>query len=624
MAAQVLAILIEAVLVFGAVYTLVDYVRHRDAARFDIMLVFVSLATLIVAQEVAAARQMPAGVVRAIGTFAVLPQPWLLLRLVRHFRRVPRSLELAAITGLIVSVLIIGLAPISRPPVWTAFVVAYVVLVSGYATWAFVHGARTRVGVTRWRLRILASGSGALALAFIVSGLGAMAPALRPATTPIVSICLLAVLGSYGVGFVPPRLLRAAWLLPELQRFLQEEAECPPGERGTWMNLLLCQMAVRSVGGVAAVVAIAEPGGGRLVVRGTAGAGMMVESLDLDEGVAARAWAAGEPAFEADARRFGRMEGLLAAGTGAEALLAVPVASRDSRWGVLVVCLRRGLLFAADDMALLKIFSAQAANALDYAALVAEHETAAEELRRTAGQLEEANRELEAFSYSVSHDLRAPLRHVAGFAGLLRKADGEQLSGAGQRYLTTIVEATDRMGKLIEALLAFSRTGRSEMTWRRVALADLVPGIRLELDGAGGERCAWTVQPLPEVHGDAMLIRVALFNLVSNAVKYSRDQAQPAIEIGCRGTAGADGLVAIYVRDNGAGFDMRYAEKLFGVFQRLHAESEFEGTGIGLATVRRIVTRHGGRVWAEGAVGQGATFWIALPAVRPAEAAQAS
>ena len=439
------------------------------------------------------------------------------------------------------------------------------------------------------------------------------------------SIGLLGVLGCYGVGFIPPRTLRAAWLLPELQRFLEEEARCPPEERDTWMHLLLCQTAIRSVGALAAVVAVVERPSGRFVVRGTAGSGVMVGLLDLHEGVVARAWEEQVAVIEADHRRFGRMEARLAAGVAAGALLAMPVSSVESKWGVLVVCLRRGLLFAADDTALLRMFTEQTANALDYAALVAGQRRSADRLRRIALQLEEANAELEAFSYSASHDLRAPLRHVSGFADLLKQAEWDRMDLGSRRFLTAIVEAAGRMDRLIEALLAFSRTGRADMIWRPVSLADLVPGIRADLEGQGGERCRWTVHPLPDVAGDPTLIRAALYNLVANAVKYTREREQPEIEIGCSEPAGADGLVAVYVRDNGVGFDMRYADKLFGVFQRLHSESEFEGTGIGLATVRRIVVRHGGRVWAEGVVGAGATFWMTLPTSAPASmAAEAS
>ena len=234
------------------------------------------------------------------------------------------------------------------------------------------------------------------------------------------------------------------------------------------------------------------------------------------------------------------------------------------------------------------------------------------QLGRRVSELAALNQELEAFSYSVSHDLRSPLRHIAGFAQLLEKNASASLDEKSRRFLTTIVDAARRMGGLIDDLLVFSRMGRSEMRMTRVALSPLVKEIRAELAGeAAGRDVVWSVNGLPEVQGDPSLLRQVLMNLMSNALKYSSTREKAEIEIGWR--PGPDGETVVFVRDNGVGFDMKYADKLFGVFQRLHRAEEFEGTGIGLANVRRIVQRHGGRTWAEGAVDRGATFYFSLP-----------
>ncbi len=230
---------------------------------------------------------------------------------------------------------------------------------------------------------------------------------------------------------------------------------------------------------------------------------------------------------------------------------------------------------------------------------------------RTAG-LRDAVDELEAFTYSVSHDLRAPLRHVVGFATLLEQSSASALGDEGRRHLQTIIGAANRMGRLIDDLLAFSRVGRTALASRPVALDQLMVEARQEVTGGGvGANVSWTVHDLPAVYGDPALLRLALINLLSNAVKYSSRVPHPAVEIGVQ-TVSA-GEVVVFVRDNGEGFDMQYAHKLFGVFQRLHGHDEFEGTGIGLANVRRIVQRHGGRTWAEGVVNGGATFYFSLP-----------
>jgi signal transduction histidine kinase len=231
-------------------------------------------------------------------------------------------------------------------------------------------------------------------------------------------------------------------------------------------------------------------------------------------------------------------------------------------------------------------------------------------------QLEAANKELEAFSYSVSHDLRAPLRHIDGFAGLLAKNATASLDENGRRYLATISAAAKRMGRLIDDLLSFSRTGRSELNHTLVDQDALVAAVLREGRFERGERpIEWNIAPLQPVRADAAMLRQVWSNLLENAVKYSGKAEHSRVEIGATADA-KTGDHVFYVRDNGVGFDMQYVDKLFGVFQRLHSVSEFEGTGIGLANVRRIIARHGGRTWAEGALGKGATFYFSLPKAR--------
>jgi PAS domain S-box-containing protein len=235
-------------------------------------------------------------------------------------------------------------------------------------------------------------------------------------------------------------------------------------------------------------------------------------------------------------------------------------------------------------------------------------------LDRTAA-LDSANRELEAFSYSVSHDLRAPLRHVTGFVKLLEQHAGESMDEKSRRYARVIADAARHMGRLIDDLLEFSRTGRAELERTEVALGPLVDEVRREcLREAEGREVRWNVSDLPAVAGDRALIRLALVNLVANALKFTRDREVAEIEISAR--PGENGDVVLAIRDNGVGFDPKYSGKLFGIFQRLHGSSEFEGTGIGLANVKRIVERHGGKVRAEGSPGQGAAFYLTLPGGR--------
>ncbi len=232
-------------------------------------------------------------------------------------------------------------------------------------------------------------------------------------------------------------------------------------------------------------------------------------------------------------------------------------------------------------------------------------------VRERTAQLEAANRELEAFSYSVSHDLRAPLHHISGFADLLMSRCADQLSEKGQHYLRSIVEAVHNMGKLIDKLLHFSRTSRAEMYVKQVDMIALVDSAIELLKPEFDQRIVeWRISRLPSVMGDEVLLKQVWINLIHNALKFTRTREKAVVEIG---SSEDNGEYVFYVKDNGVGFDMKYAQKLFGVFQRLHSSKQFEGTGIGLANVQRIVARHGGRVWAHAEVNVGASFYFTLP-----------
>lgn len=233
-------------------------------------------------------------------------------------------------------------------------------------------------------------------------------------------------------------------------------------------------------------------------------------------------------------------------------------------------------------------------------------------IKKRTAELEAANSDLEAFSSSVSHDLRAPLINIHGFSTLLLERYAPQLDEVALRYVHHIKDGAVRMSGLINDLLMLARVSRQGLRFRETSLASLVQEVLKEYEGETEDRhIEWSVGELPSVECDAGLMRLVLINLCSNAIKYSRRREHPAIEIGQEGTENGS---AFFVRDNGVGFDMRYAEKLFTPFQRLHGDKEFEGTGIGLATVARIIQKHGGRIWAKSQPGDGATFYFTLAA----------
>ena len=239
----------------------------------------------------------------------------------------------------------------------------------------------------------------------------------------------------------------------------------------------------------------------------------------------------------------------------------------------------------------------------------------ASSLQKTADELRRSNQDLEAFSYSVSHDLRAPLRAIDGFATALLEEHSGQLEQEGLRYLNVIRENTERMGQLIDDLLSYSRLGRKEPSFEQINMAALARAVAQDLEAAReADQSVLRICDMPPATGDRTLIRQALSNLLSNAFKFSSTRERPEVEVGGREESEEN---VYWVRDNGVGFDMAYRHKLFAMFQRLHSMKEFPGTGVGLAIVHRVMQKHGGRVWAEGVLNQGATFYFALPRRQP-------
>ncbi len=296
---------------------------------------------------------------------------------------------------------------------------------------------------------------------------------------------------------------------------------------------------------------------------------------------------------------------------GIQAYACHPLVYQDRTIGTLSFGTCERPRFSDDDISLMRAVASLVVTAMARKRVeddLAQARDIAEERTR---EVEAAIQDLEGFTYSVSHDLRAPIRHISGFSDLLRKTCWAMLDDKGRQYLETISSSSRKLGTLTDDLLKFSKMGRAPLRKSAVNLAVLVREVVEGLaEETASRRITWTIGELPAVEGDASMLRLVFANLLANAVKFTRQKEEASIEIGHRDEKEAH---VIYVKDNGAGFDMRYADKLFGIFQRLHRESEFEGIGIGLANVARVIHRHGGRVWGEGTLGDGAVFSFTLP-----------
>jgi len=597
-----------------ALLTVADYLRYRDRARLDIALSFGALAAIVLFQRVNQLTSLPSRWLSLLGTLMFVAHPYLLLRVVKHFRPVGVWTHRLALVGLIASsiFLLIFISTTSLPPLLTVVIIVYFVSLEGYAVVAFVHGALTTSGVTRWRFSLAAAGSGLLAALILFAGLNVIFPALRDLSALLSQ--LFAILSGlcYFLSFSPPRLLSQASQLFELHRFLRETRGQSTAEHVSNVLDNLRLAATRGTGGVAAAVALWDDTD-RLRLQTPAEHPKLSYPSDLStsEGVIGRAWRKRRPTFALTPADFGPVEAQLTAAVNARTLYVVPIATAERMWGLLLVFRQAYSLFTTDDINLLVLFSEHSAILLDYAALLKEQHRLIGQLSQRTAELEAANKELEAFAYSVSHDLRAPLRAMDGFSLALLEDYTGRLDAEGQDYLRRVRAATRTMAQLIDDLLDLSRVTRAEMRRDAVDLGPLAQSIAAELQTMQPERQVEVIiADGLNTRGDPRLLRVVLENLLSNAWKFTGQQPQARIAFGL---AEQNGQTAYFVRDNGAGFDMAYADKLFGVFQRLHRADEFPGTGVGLATVQRIIHRHGGRVWAEGAVGQGATFYFTLP-----------
>lgn len=505
----------------------------------------------------------------------------------------------------------------------------------------FVRGALKATGVARQRLRCAALGSGLFALVLVII---AVLVFLRPTTDLILLLGQIAIIGcvtAFYIGFVPPRWLRRVWQLTELRNHLLASIRDLPSENTGVTHSLqqLADSANQAVNGLTAGVIQRDEATGTWELRVATDQNSL--STALANGHRLIEQAAQKPVatsiYISDLKDETESKQLTALGIGT--WLFVPMTVNKKLWGMLLVFLQGRSLFIDDDLSLLELLTHENAIILTNYDLIAqlqgyseqlEHKVEERTLELTESenryrelntqleqrvqertlQLEAANKELEAFSYSVSHDLRSPLRTMDGFSQALIEDYGDKLDATGKDYLDRIRGGSQSMGQLIDDLLEFARLTTGELRHEPVDLSAMARTIVANLrEQYPAREVEFKSQEGMKVSGDSRVLHVVMDNLLNNAWKYTSKQPKPVVEFAM---TEQDGRCAYFVRDNGSGFDMAYAYKLFGVFQRLHQADDFPGNGVGLATVRRIINRHGGKIWANAALNQGATFYFSI------------
>jgi signal transduction histidine kinase len=588
---------IASTVAFGviAALTIRDWLATKDTTRMYLALAIGCLGAVSILGQVAKLLGHWFAGLNSVLTITIFLGSGLALLLFRDsvipLARRTRRLVISVVAATAALEIGVALAGTSTPkPLQTLGLFAFVAVWCGCVGEPSVRlwlAANRRTAVQRARMRALSLGYigiiGIL-LTALFSGSFASTPAVRIA----VALATLAIVPFLYAGFVPPTWLRRAWRESEEAKFRQATHDILlfASDRPTLANRAL-DWAVRLSGADA----------GYFRSSSTIIATLKM-TTDEATGLEARISAAA-----------GRHVIPLGGRPPRTAIIA-PLAEADA--AIVLVGGPFTPIFGTDEQAWLQHYAALVSTGLDRVRLVGELEEKVSEVTERTRQLEAANDELGAFSYSVSHDLRAPLRAVNGYASILLEEFSSGLSEEGLGFLKRVKENGDHMGHLIDDLLAFSRLGRQALRVQPVhtrtivdrALAQLAPAI-------DGRQVDLVIGDLPDCESDPGLLEQVFINLIGNAFKYSRKREGARIEIGAK-QGDSDTSPVYFVRDNGAGFDMQYADKLFGVFQRLHRNQDFEGTGVGLAIVQRIVNRHGGRVWAEGKVNEGAAFYFTL------------
>lgn len=606
-AQQLVQLVTDGLLLAIFVVVAIRAIRRRTAGDLDVALLFFAITGVISIGPAAQAlglTPMPLALSDAL-LVLLLAIPALTLRAIRGFARLHRrAMSIAVAIWLLSSLLLVGSGALSVPLLLA--VIAGFVVVEAYGGVMVLRETRRTRGVARHRLEAIALGTLFVGATLLALGVAIVAPG----TPSVVAVLTLCVALSYFIGFATPAFVRSAWLEHELRRFMSASAALAREVSGDRVLHELAVCVRESTGAEEAAVGIWDD----------AEAGLMRYSFSggetLPHSYAGRPHDWNKPQIrrlheESFVRAVPRMRAL-----DLQYAALAPI-GEHARLGVLGIFAAHRSILLDDDAALLRVLADHVVVVLDQRRLVDQVSVLNADLERRLEQVRSVNEELSAFAYAVSHDLRGPLRGIDGFTQVLLEDKSDALGDDGRTLLARVRNAAGRMNALIDDLLELSRTTRQEMELREVDLGLLVREIWGELVEREPERpISLEVSGDGSAYGDPRLLRVALTNLIGNAWKFTRGRPHAHVAVAFRPR---DEDLVVELHDDGVGFDMRYVDKLFAPFQRLHTVAEFEGTGVGLAIVQRIAHRHGGRVSAESEMGQGATFTLTLPreAARP-------
>ena len=594
----------DAIFIGIFVAVLVRALKRRRRATIDAAILFGALAVIIVGGLASRALGLGATAFGFVTVGLLLALPFLTLRLVDHLVPVRPAIVRGSLAGAVASVLAVTLLPRAVLIPIAVAVVLFFVAFEGYAGFVVLRASASARGVSRPRLIAIGAGTLFLGAAILVLLAVMVVPGISVATNVLALACAIA----YYVGFSTPAVVRRSWQEPLLREFFAEATRLGGEPDLAVLMPGLSRAAARVLG--AEIVGIGLWDDTKQVLRFYPSNEPVVETR-LDETVSGAAFTEQRLVVRTAGDGAGDFSKLMT-DRGLRSALAAPITWGTTRYGVIGAYAHRVSLFIDDEIALLAVLASQIALILRNHDLFSEVHTLNAELEHRVSELDTANEELSSFAYAVSHDLRAPLRAIDGFSEVLLEEKASVLGDDGRGHLSRVRAAAQRMGQLIDDLLDLSRTTRAEVRREPVDLSALARSVAADHASRAPERAvAFHAQDGLQVDADDRLLRVVLDNLIGNAWKFTRPVKDPRVEVG---VSGENGTRAYYVRDNGVGFEMEYRKKLFTPFQRLHAQRDFEGTGVGLATVRRVIRKHGGDVWAESEPGHGATFFFTLPA----------